>query len=99
MAPLDELRAVEVQSLDVKPATRREPDEPAVDRLLDVRAEIVALRAKEPQALRCIVCGRIVALEPVARGASVDEVLDVIGPTRCQRVEVINLQLAPTDVS
>ncbi|MGK3985855.1 hypothetical protein WME99_22600 [Sorangium sp. So ce136] len=57
MAPLDELRAVEVKALDVKPAARREPDQPAVHRLLDVRAEIVAMRAKKPQAVRSIGCG------------------------------------------
>ncbi len=88
-----------MKTLDVKPAARREPDQPAVDCLLDVRAEIVMLRAKKPQAVRCAVCGGIIALEPVARSASVDEVLDVVGATRSKRVEVINLELAPTDVS
>ena len=93
MTQLDELRAIEMKALDVEPAARSEPDEPAVDRFLDVYAEIVPLRPKEPQAVRCILRGGIVTLEPVARGASVDQVLDIVGATRYLRQVVIDLEL------
>lgn len=99
MAQLDELRTVEVKALDMEPAARGEPSQTPVDCLLDMCGEIVPMGTQEAQALRRILRGGIVAIETVAGGASVDEVLDVVGATCRLRVEVIHLQLTPTDVS
>lgn len=95
MTQFDELRPVEVKTLNVEPAAQREPDQPAVRRLLDVCSEIVTLRVKKSQAIRSIGCRGIIALEAIARSAGVDEVLDVVRATCTLRVKVIDLQLAP----
>src|SRR5688572_28333027 len=58
-----------------------------------MRAHIIALGTKEPQALRRIDRWSVVAFKSIARGTSIDEVLDLIGPSRSQGVKVVHLQL------
>jgi hypothetical protein len=93
MAHLDKLRAIEMKALDVEPPAWREPEKPAVGRLGDVCARVVALGTKTPQALWCIAGWGIVAFEAVAGGAGVNEVLDLVGTPGGQGVKVIELQL------
>jgi hypothetical protein len=93
MAHLDELRPIEMKALDVEPAARSEPEEPAVGRLGDVHVHVVALGAKKPQALRCIAGWRVVAFEAITGRASVDEVLYRVGASRGLRVKVVDLEL------
>lgn len=92
-AHLDELQAIQVQPLDVEPATRREPVESSVCGLRDVSLQVVNLGAKKTQALGRIRGGSVVSLEPIAGSTRVDEVADLVRTTGGLRVKVIDLQL------
>lgn len=94
MAPFDKLPAIQVQALDMEPAARSEPDQAAMGVFLDVRIEVIAPRVKESKTLGCARHWCVVAFETVARGTSIDEILDVVGPSRSLRVEMIDLELA-----
>jgi hypothetical protein len=94
MAPLNELGAVEVQAPDVEPTPCGEPDHPALSGLLDVPGGVIAPRVKESETLRRSRRRCVVAFEAVAGGTSVDEVLDVVRPSRGLWVEVVDLQFA-----
>ena len=94
MAHLDELRAIEVEALDVKPTALRDPNESTLGRLGAVRSHVIASGMKQLQALWRIACGGIVAFESVAGGASIDEILNLIRAPFGQRVNMVHLQLA-----
>jgi hypothetical protein len=94
MAPLNELGAVEVQALDVEPTPCGEPDQPALGGFLDVRGGGIAPRVKESETLGRAWRRRVIAFEAITGGTSVNEVLDVVGPSRSLWMEVVDLQLA-----
>jgi hypothetical protein len=81
-----------MEPLDVEPAAWGNPKKSALGRFDNVRAHIIALGTKEPQTLRRIGGWNVVTLEAVARRASVDEVIELIGAPCGHGVKVIDLK-------
>lgn len=92
-AHLNQWRAIEVETVNVKPSSCGRSHEPALDGLGNVRRHVVTLGAQEPEALVRAHRAGAIAFEAIARRAGIYQVFQVVRSSRGRRLEVVNLEL------